>query len=100
MVGFRKAAGAAPVAGFWSNGNNQVAFARGDRAFLVLNHELTALSQTLPTGLAEGQYCDVLSGEKAGAQCSGAVITVDAAGSATFEVAPETGVAIHVGQKL
>jgi alpha-amylase len=100
MVGFRKAAGDAPVAGFWTNGANQIAFSRGDRAFLVVNHEPAALTETLPTGLAAGQYCDVLSGEKADDACSGTVITVDAAGSATFQVPAETAVAIHVGQKL
>jgi alpha-amylase len=100
MVGFRKAAGDAPVARFWTNGSNQVAFSRGDRAFLVINHEPSALSQALPTGLPEGQYCDVLSGEKAGSACSGGIVTIDATGSATFDIAAESGVAIHVDQKL
>jgi alpha-amylase len=101
MVGFRKAAGTRAVAGFWSNGANQIAFSRGDRAFIVLNHEPAVLSQTWVTGLPEGDYCDVLSGGKAGpVACAGAVITVDAAGNATFDVPSETGVAIHVECKL
>lgn len=101
MVGFRKAAGSAAVANFWSNGANQIAFSRGDRAFIAINHESAPLSQTLLTGLPAGDYCEVLSGGKASATaCAGTVIVVDAAGNATFDLAAESGAAIHVEAKL
>ena len=107
MVGFRKAAAGAAVAKVWDNGKNQLAFARGDRAFVVINHEQSALSQSLPTGLAPGKYCDVLSGDFTGSanaatppSCSGTVIEVDASGSANLAVAAETALAIHIGAKL
>jgi alpha-amylase len=101
MVGFRKVAGSAATSNFWSNGANQIAFSRGDRAFIVINHESAALSQTLLTGLPAGDYCDVLSGGKAGeSACAGSVIVVDAAGNATFDVAAEAAVAIHAGAML
>lgn len=102
MLGFRKAAAGAALANFWSNGANQIAFSRGDRAFLVVNHEQAALSQTLATGLPEGQYCDVIGGGYvAPATCAPAsVISVDAAGNAAFTVAAETAVALHVDAKL
>ena len=108
MVEFRKAAAGAGVVKVWENGKNQLAFARGDRGFVAINHEPSALSQTLPTGLAPGRYCDVLSGDfSAGttnpatpASCTGTIVDVDASGSAKLEVAAETALAIHVGAKL
>jgi alpha-amylase len=102
MLGFRKAAADAPLANFWSNGKNQIAFSRGNRAFLVVNHEPAALNQTLATGLPEGQYCDVIAGGYlAPASCAAAsVIRVNSAGRATFSVPAETAVALHVNAKL
>ncbi len=109
MVGFRKAAAGAALAHLWENGKNQLAFARGDRGFVAINHEATPLSQTLPTGLAPGKYCDILSGDftspatvPSGAMpaCTGTIIEVDASGSASLALAAETALAIHVGAKL
>lgn len=100
MVGFRKATVGAPVANVWDNGANQLAFSRGDKGFVVINHEATALSQKLATGLPVGTYCDVLRGELSGSACSGPTIEVDAAGNAELEVPAESALAMHVGQKL
>jgi alpha-amylase len=106
MVLFRKTAAGAAVGNIWENGANQLAFSRGDRAFVAINHEAAALSQTLKTGLAAGKYCDVLSGDfTAGAgdtpaSCSGTVVEVDASGSASLNVAPESALAIHAASKL
>ncbi len=109
MVQFRKAAAGAPMANVWDDAKNQLAFGRGDRGFVAINHEQAPLSRALPTGLAAGKYCDVLSGDFTPASgpanakpatCSGTVIDVDASGSATVELAAETAIAIHVGAKL
>lgn len=106
MVGFRKATAGASVASWWDNGANQLAFSRQDRGFVAINHEAAALVQALPTGLAQGQYCDVLSGDFAPAagatpaSCSGDVVEVDASGSVNLDLAAETAVALHVDAKL
>ena len=106
MVGFRKATVGAAVGNVWDDGVNQLTFSRGDRGFVAINHEATALAKALSTGLAAGKYCDVLSGDftpAAGAtpaSCTGTVIEVDASGSATLNVAPETAIAIHVSARL
>jgi alpha-amylase len=106
MVGFRKATAGGNVGNLWDNGKNQLAFSRGDRGFVVINHEASALTKSLPTGLAPGKYCDVLSadfGPAAGAtpaSCSGTVVDVDTAGSANFNVPADGATAIHVGAKL
>jgi len=38
-----------------------IAFGRGCRAFIVINNEDISLAEWLHTGLAEGEYCDVIS---------------------------------------
>lgn len=106
MVAFRRATAGAAIANWWDNGQNQLAFSRGDRAFVAINHETAPLIQALPTGLATGRYCDVLSGDytpAAGAtpaRCTGAVVEVDGSGSVSLELAAETALAIHINAKL
>ncbi|MCB9744974.1 MAG: alpha-amylase family protein [Alphaproteobacteria bacterium] len=98
MVGFRNAAGDAPVTGWWDNGNDQIAFGREGRAFIVLNREeLPTLERRLPTGLPQGRYCDVYAGPPTEQGCAGAVIEVDASGEADLVVGPLSAVALHVG---
>jgi alpha-amylase len=106
MVGFRQATAGAALANWWDNGQNQLAFSRGDRGFVAINHESGSLTHALPTGLAAGRYCDVLSGDftpAAGAtpaSCSGAVVEVDETGAVSLELAAETALAIHASAKL
>lgn len=106
MVAFRKATAGSAVTHFWDNGGNQIAFAREGRGFVAINHEADALEQTLPTSLPEGRYCDVLSGDYTPAAssqpagCSGAVVSVDATGSATLAVPAGSALALHAGARL
>jgi alpha-amylase len=107
MVSFRNAAaGNSVVTDWWDNGNNQIAFGRGDRGFVVINKESTSLTRTFTTSLAAGRYCDVVSGEFAAgtgggaATCSGAVVTVGATGTASITAAAFGAAAIHAGAKL
>ncbi|XP_071800339.1 alpha-amylase-like [Asterias amurensis] len=88
LVGFQNASAGQPLANFWSNGNQQIAFGRGDKAFIVFNNEGNLLSQKLPTGLPEGKYCDVYNGQfdPQLCTCSGPTITVDGSGFALFEL--------------
>lgn len=63
MVGFRNVAGTSPVTHWWDDGDYQIAFGRGDKAFIVINGQGgTTLNQNLKTGLAAGRYCDLISG--------------------------------------
>ncbi len=106
MVLFRKTAAGAAVQNEWDNGGNQLAFSRGDRGFVAINHEQTPLVQSLQTGLAAGKYCDVLSGDftagsgAGAAACSGTVVEVGADGTASLNVPADTAVALHVAAKL
>ncbi len=97
MVRFRAATEGAGVSRWWDNGNNQVAFARTGKGFVVINREGGALSRTFATGLPAGTYCDVINGEAANGACTGRSITVDSSGNATFSVPAMTAAALHVG---
>jgi alpha-amylase len=106
MVLFRKVTSGSPLEHVWTNGGSQLAFSRGKRGFVAINHEPVTLGATLPTGLPEGSYCDVLSGDftpassGVAAACSGSVVSVDASGSVTLELLPETALALHVYARL
>lgn len=101
MVAFRNATvDHWAVTDWWDNGGRQIAFGRGDKGFVVINHEASSLTRTFKTSLAAGQYCDVISGDYEGGRCTGAVVTVDAAGYATLTAPPHGAAAIHVGARV
>jgi alpha-amylase len=103
MVGFRNfTAPHFEATNWWSNGNNAIAFGRGDLGFVVINREDSELSQTFQTGMPAGTYCDVTKGELTpdGAGCTGATVTVKDAGQITLTVPPMTALAIHGGAKV
>ncbi|XP_071823678.1 alpha-amylase 4N-like isoform X3 [Apostichopus japonicus] len=86
MVTFRNVVGDSPVTNWWDNGNNQIAFGRGEKGFLAINNEADEdLDTTLMTGLPEGDYCDVIMGEiDDEGKCTGPTIAVDEYGYAEF----------------
>ena len=59
------------VKNWWTNSNNQIAFSRGNKAFLAINKAGYDMNEFLQTGLPKGSYCDVITGESNGNSCSG-----------------------------
>lgn len=100
MVGFRNAAGAAPVSHWWSDGDNAIAFAREGRGYVVLNRENTAVTRTFDTGLPAGTYCDVIRGEVRGNRCTGPTVTVTKTGQLTTTVPGLSTLAIDVKHRV
>ncbi|KAM3962660.1 LOW QUALITY PROTEIN: alpha-amylase 4N [Aphomia sociella] len=102
MVAFRNAVKNETVKNWWDNGNNQIAFSRGNRGFIVFNVEGRSLNQVLQTGLPAGDYCDVITGTREGRSCSGIKVTVSSDGHADINL-PGNGedmhLAIHVGKE-
>ncbi|XP_013183225.1 alpha-amylase [Amyelois transitella] len=102
MVAFRNAVKNETVQNWWDNGNNQIAFSRGSRGFIVFNLEGSDLNQRLQTGLPPGEYCDIISGKRMNGSCSGVKITIDDHGHANI-VKKANGedihLAIHVGKE-
>lgn len=104
MIGFRNAAYGTAVSNWWDNGDNQIAFSRGNRAFIAFNGQYGVnLSQSLQTGLPAGTYCDVATGAKVGNACTGGAVVVAASGIASISLsatATQGFLAIHVDARL
>ncbi|MED5526899.1 MAG: carbohydrate-binding module family 20 domain-containing protein [Pseudomonadota bacterium] len=63
MVGFRNATDGGALSNWWDNGNNQVAFGRSGKGFVVINREGSSLTQSFSTGMSDGSYCNVIKGD-------------------------------------
>jgi len=90
MVGFRNAARGQAVTDWWDNGGDQIAFGRGSKAYVALNHEGSSLTRTFQTSLPAGDYCDVQSGKG---------VTVDGSGRFTATLGAGTALALHAGAR-
>ncbi|MFI8516651.1 carbohydrate-binding module family 20 domain-containing protein [Streptomyces sp. NPDC085481] len=88
MVAFRNTARGQAVTDWWDNGGNAIAFGRGTKAYVAINHESAALTRTFQTSLPAGTYCDVQSDNP---------VTVNSAGQFTATLAANTAVALHTG---
>ncbi|MER0445256.1 carbohydrate-binding module family 20 domain-containing protein [Streptomyces sp. Edi4] len=90
MVGFHNTARGEAVTNWWDDGANQIAFGRGAKAYVAINHESAALTRTFQTSLPAGDYCDAQSGKG---------VTVDSGGRFTATLAPDTALALQVNSR-
>ena len=90
MVAFRNTVRGTGVTNWWDNGNDAIAFGRGDKGFVAINHETGTVSRTYQTSLPAGGYCDVQSRTP---------VTVDSSGRFTASLAPNTALALHAGAR-
>ncbi|ROQ98337.1 alpha-amylase [Streptomyces sp. 2132.2] len=90
MVAFRNAARGQAVTNWWDNGADQIAFGRGTKAYVAINHESAALTRTFQSSLPAGVYCDVQSGR---------TVNVNSAGQFTATLGAGTALALHVGAR-
>ncbi|ELU03285.1 hypothetical protein CAPTEDRAFT_136407 [Capitella teleta] len=87
MVKFRNVADGQPLENWFDNGFDQIAFSRGRNAFIAINNEVVGdLHRELPTGMATGSYCDVISGELVNGECTGQAVHVDQDGVALITI--------------
>jgi len=100
MVGFRKRVAGTPIANWWDNDANAIAFSRGDKGWVAINRESTTLNQTVQTGLAAGTYCDLLTGGVVGGACAGTSIVVAGDGTVALSLASNKAMAIDISTKL
>ncbi|MFB7866894.1 carbohydrate-binding module family 20 domain-containing protein [Streptomyces sp. NPDC056069] len=90
MVAFRNTSRGQAVTDWWDNGNNAIAFGRGTKAYVAINHETSALTRTFQTSLPGGTYCDVQSGK---------AVTVNSTGQFTATLGADTALALHAGAR-
>jgi alpha-amylase len=103
MVAWRNAAGSEAVQNWQSGGSNQIAFSRGNQAFIAMNRDESNswYASNLYTGMPAGKYCNVLAnlGSDTTSSCSD-IVEVDSNGKVTIQVPKLYGIAIHSGAKL
>lgn len=102
MIAFRRAVAGTAQANWWDDGANAIAFSRGNKGFVSINGEASAISQTFATGLlVAGTYCDVLAGGVNSSViphvCVGQSILVDMNGNATITLASQTAIVLQSG---
>ncbi|MFD3739953.1 carbohydrate-binding module family 20 domain-containing protein [Streptomyces sp. NPDC058629] len=90
MVGLRNAARGQAVTNWWDNGGDQIAFGRGTKAYVAINHEGSSLTRTFQTSLPAGDYCDVQSGRG---------VSVNGSGQFTATLGAGTAVALHANAR-
>ncbi|MET9426953.1 carbohydrate-binding module family 20 domain-containing protein [Streptomyces sp. NPDC003036] len=90
MVALRNVARGQGVTNWWDNGADAIAFGRGDKAYVALNHETSALTRTFQTSLPAGDYCDVQSNRP---------VTVNGSGQFTATLGAGTALALHAGAR-
>ncbi|MBV9110194.1 MAG: alpha amylase C-terminal domain-containing protein [Gemmatimonadetes bacterium] len=100
MVGFRKLVAGTDQNHWWDDGANAIAFSRGDKGFVAINRNASAVNTTVATGLPAGTYCDLLTGGRTGGACVGTSVVVDAGGNVQLSLASNTAVAIDAATKL
>lgn len=100
MISFRNAAANENITFWWDNGNNQIAFCRGQNAFILINNENLIAKMSQKICLPPGHYCDIISGSKNGNSCTGKVIYVDADQISSVEVPLYSVIATHKGVGL
>lgn len=101
MVILRNEVGNTDVHGWWDNGSKQIAFSRGEKAFIAINgHEKKHFDWEIQTCLPAGTYCDVISGAVENGKCVGDSVVVDEEGYTRVSIDKDSvhGVfAIHTG---
>ncbi|GGP97826.1 alpha-amylase family protein [Streptomyces mutabilis] len=89
MVAFRNATGGQAVTDWWDNGNDAIAFGRGNKGYVAINHESGAMTRTYRTSLPAGTYCDVQSGKP---------VSVNGSGQFTATLGADTALALYAGK--
>ncbi|WP_285565184.1 MULTISPECIES: carbohydrate-binding module family 20 domain-containing protein [unclassified Streptomyces] len=90
MVGLRNTARGEAVTNWWDNGGDQIAFGRGSKAYVAINHEGSSLTRTFQTSLPAGDYCDIQSGNG---------VTVNGSGQFTATLGANTALALQTGAR-
>lgn len=88
------------VSKWWSNGSDQIAFARGPLGFVVINGSKGNLKQSLKTDFSAGEYCNLLDQKflKEGACSKGYV--VDGNHVMTIDLPPNSAAIFLWSEKL
>jgi alpha-amylase len=94
MVGWHNYVGRGERHRWYDDGENVIAFNRGNRGWVAFNNNLSdARTITVKTGMKAGTYCDTLHGGVRSGRCSGPTVRVRSGGRATVTIKPLDAVA-------
>ncbi|MEU6554782.1 alpha-amylase family protein [Streptomyces sp. NPDC046915] len=86
MVAFRNTTRGQSMTDWWDDGNNAIAFGRGSKGYVAINHESGSLTRTYQTSLSAGTYCNVQNNT---------TVTVNSSGQFTATLGANTALAIY-----
>ncbi|MCX5245502.1 alpha-amylase family protein [Streptomyces sp. NBC_00201] len=89
MVAFRNAVRGESVTNWWDNGGDAIAFGRGSKGYIAINHESGSLTRTYQTSLPAGTYCNVQNNTP---------VTVNSSGQLTATLGSNTALAVYAGR--
>ncbi|MEU8933352.1 alpha-amylase family protein [Streptomyces sp. NPDC048409] len=89
MVAFRNATRGQAVTNWWDDGADAIAFGRGSKGFVAINHETGSLTRTYQTSLPAGTYCNVQNNTS---------VTVNGSGQFTATLGANTALAVYAGK--
>ncbi|BCJ40884.1 alpha-amylase [Actinoplanes ianthinogenes] len=99
MVAWRNTTQSATTVSNWTNtASNVIGFSRGSLGWFGVNRSGSASTATYTTGLANGTYCDRITGGASANGCAGTAITVSG-GTASVTIPANGAVAIDVNAK-
>jgi alpha-amylase len=99
MIRFRRTVTGTARNANWDNGTQAVAFSRGDKGFVAINNGTAAVAANIPSGLAPGTYCDLLTGGLVGGACAGTSVSVLAGGFILISLEARTAVVLLQGDQ-
>lgn len=100
MVAFRRAVAGTDLTWNWDDGQNAIAFSRGSKGFVAINRGTTVAHVVAMSGLAAGDYCDLLTGGRAATGgCAGTRVTTGAGGAVDFSLPVATAVVLEAGMR-
>ncbi|KAK6966504.1 glycoside hydrolase superfamily [Favolaschia claudopus] len=97
MVRFHNEVGDAPITGWVSPRNEQIAFGRGTSGFVAINNADTPWTAIFTTSLPDNKYCNVITDKHRGGGCSTGIFNVKG-GRVIAIVPPRDAIAMHTGQ--
>ncbi|MGW1724661.1 alpha-amylase [Streptomyces sp. NPDC002306] len=89
MVAFRNATRGQSVTNWWDNGGDAIAFGRGSKGYVAINHESGGLTRTYQTSLPAGTYCNVQNNT---------TVSVNSGGQFTATLGANTALALYSGR--
>ncbi|WP_433367717.1 carbohydrate-binding module family 20 domain-containing protein [Actinoplanes sp. CA-142083] len=99
MVGWHNATAAVTtVSDFTATAANIIGFHRGSLGWIGIDGSGSASTATYSTGLADGAYCDVITGGATASGCAGTPVSVSG-GVASVTIPANSAVAIHVNAR-